>query len=81
MQAVLRSKQLVAHYRKLKTTVIAFQAYCRGSLIRNELRSKRSTRERKEAMIARTEEVQEESTSADPINPDIDVIELFIYNL
>ncbi|KAE9550764.1 hypothetical protein FO519_006016 [Halicephalobus sp. NKZ332] len=77
LQAVLRSKQLVSHYRKLKTVVTLFQAHCRGSLIRNELRSKRSTRERKEAMIARTEDINLETNLSDPINPDIDIDNCF----
>uniref|UniRef100_A0A7E4VCT7 Myosin motor domain-containing protein n=1 Tax=Panagrellus redivivus TaxID=6233 RepID=A0A7E4VCT7_PANRE len=56
LQAVLRSKQLAAHYRRLRGTVTAFQAACRGTLIRDELRSKRSIDERRQAMLARTEE-------------------------
>ena len=73
LQAVLRSRQLVAHYRRLRLIVTAFQAQCRGALIRTELRSKRNTRERREAMIARTTAEQQALAALEDAIQDTDV--------
>uniref|UniRef100_A0A914DZP4 Myosin-VIIa n=1 Tax=Acrobeloides nanus TaxID=290746 RepID=A0A914DZP4_9BILA len=79
LQAILRSKQLVSHYKHLRSTVISFQAYCRGALIRNELRTKRSRDERKAAMIARADDLPltNGKSTDDLTNHDIDITTYF----
>uniref|UniRef100_A0AC35EU69 Myosin-VIIa n=1 Tax=Panagrolaimus sp. PS1159 TaxID=55785 RepID=A0AC35EU69_9BILA len=77
LQAVLRSKQLVAHYRRLRLIVTAFQAQCRGAIIRNELRSKRNNRDRREAMLARTAAETPPNAMLENDNHDIDIDSCF----
>lgn len=50
LQALLRSRQLVAHYRSLRHTIIQFQAVCRGSLMRSRFMEMRRNGESRAAV-------------------------------
>ncbi|KAH7727939.1 hypothetical protein AAVH_04183 [Aphelenchoides avenae] len=75
LQAVLRSRRLVAHYNHLRSVVTCFQGYCRGSLVRNELRAKTSRAERRTAMLSRYANTRDDhNVEAEAvINPDVDI--------
>ncbi|VDN08326.1 unnamed protein product [Thelazia callipaeda] len=51
LQAILRSRQIVLHYKLFRAIVTQFQAHCRGALVRNAVRHKIERGERCPAMM------------------------------
>uniref|UniRef100_A0A914X4M5 Unconventional myosin heavy chain 6 n=1 Tax=Plectus sambesii TaxID=2011161 RepID=A0A914X4M5_9BILA len=66
LQAVMRSRQLVFHYRRLRCTMVQFQARCRGALVRREVRAKRERGEKR--IVSREEELLDRQSSPSSLN-------------